>query len=454
VAELEQALDKVAFIAQEHGRAIASLAADQNAPTPPPVTPAREVGDLRFANGRVERWDGSLWVFQELSETPPPVSFLTTIGVSGDAGETSAAATKFALRYSQENVDAIILAGDCNYGLPSEITARNVAWAPFVAAGKCITCEGNHDLDHDGGVAHRQYFTRPTGSSPSPSHLPGCYVTRLPGVAVITLQSGKNTAWVQTVAGGVGIGSPMHQWFLSQLATIEEKWIIVNFHHPAFSPFGGSREHVADLDWPWDSYGVHAVINGHAHASAVCWKDGVCYLNASAVGNIDGRIALSMQGGGGRAWAEWLDTGNASSLILRATPDRLSYEFRNFDDAVNYAGDCMHPKTTPFTWDADVWAPTEAITGSRYVAHAPCTFELESIAVFPGTSDAEIPIEIRIDDVPAFLMNGGFDVQHEQRMVLFRQKITAHAAGDYGGGPVSGLRLAINGRRIAGAQVD
>ena len=296
--------------------------------------------------------------------------------------------------------DAVLLSGDNNYGTPPYIAANN---APLNwALGKLYTAEGNHDLDNDAGVSNRAYFVRPA----SPAGLPGCYVKTLAGglVDLIVLSSGRNTAWTQTVTGGVAVGSPMHAWFLSLLPNLTAPHRVVMFHHPEFTPVTGAHECEPDLAWPWWEYGVTAVINGHSHLTWAGRKRGVLYLNPSATCRQDGVLGAVLQGAGSGAYIEFAEQFGYCICLLHVTPESFQYEFVDDAGITRFAGAAARPQP-PYAPDVyplgDVFADAEALAvGTRYADHLAADFRLDAVRLsvaVPAVGDGYASVNVKVD---------------------------------------------------------
>jgi tartrate-resistant acid phosphatase type 5 len=76
---------------------------------------------------------------------------------------------------------------------------------------------------------------------------------------------------------GTGSDSQQARWLQSQLQTSESPWNLVFLHH---SPFSSSLNHGSDskLQWPYQEWGVSAVIAGHNHNYERLFVDGLTYF--------------------------------------------------------------------------------------------------------------------------------------------------------------------------------
>jgi hypothetical protein len=77
-------------------------------------------------------------------------------------------------------------------------------------------------------------------------------------------------------------GSAQGQWLQAQLALSTSQWKIVVFHHPPYT--SASRGNNVALQWPFQSWGAHAVLNGHEHHYERIMKSGFPYIVSGAGG--------------------------------------------------------------------------------------------------------------------------------------------------------------------------
>ena len=294
--------------------------------------------------------------------------------------------------FLMQQTELIILPGDQNYGASAaDVVPNNAIFGSFPVK----VVEGNHDIDFDGGVALRARFnSRPA----SPPGLPGCYHDVLLDGAVdlVVLQSGRTTSWVQTVVGGVGIGSPMHTWFLSILPTLTAPHLVVAFHHPTWGPVLNDTGRVFEttLDWPWHTYGVKLVLNGHSHLAFTGSKRGVKYITAAATYRQDDTLDATLHGADeDGAVLEWAQDSGYSAAILNVTAGDLSYEFVDPDGRPipGSAGKCgmLSIPSSPETYEV-VGPETDVIEDFSvcYTATVPHYITAAHIAtIVPGQAD-------------------------------------------------------------------
>jgi tartrate-resistant acid phosphatase type 5 len=119
---------------------------------------------------------------------------------------------------------------------------------------------GNHGYTDGGGIsAYLNYFT-------------------LPGAGVISDNSSGKEHYYDFVQGplhffalnsnfqesdGNNSASAQAQWLQTQLALSAAKWKIVYMHHPPYSSARHGSQSV--MQWPYEDWGVTAVIAGHDH---------------------------------------------------------------------------------------------------------------------------------------------------------------------------------------------
>jgi predicted phosphodiesterase len=344
-----------------------------------------DLGTVRQnTDGTFERWDGSTW-------TPVTSSVLrrshARLGLAADTGLSGQAQSAMAAMLLQKGVDAVLLAGDQNYGVPADIGRNNAVWSAFP---NVVAAEGNHDIDYDGGAANRSRFPTPANAAVMPGN-PGCYHTTVGDIDIVVLTSGRRTDWYQSVTGGVGVGSPMHNWFLGRIPQMQCRWRIVMFHIPEFSLVHGANQHDVSIGWPWHEYGVHLVITGHAHISYAAWKNGVCHLNASCAVRRDGRLNDRVRGAGAGVSVGWAREDTAAACVIDATSDKMVFEFFDMTGASMVAGDVE----SPIRSSAIVGLPLDE---NGRAATLPAHFKLQAVQVHGVPAGTEA--HLRVADSP------------------------------------------------------
>lgn len=355
-----------------------------------------------IANGSVA---GAWEEFSPQIEAPEPVVLpaYKCVALIADSGDTTGGVAPLSTLIEGWNPSELLMAGDNNYGTPGQIATKN---APFAwALAKTYTAEGNHDIDTDSGVANRAYFP----AQPSnPAGLPGCYHKVIAGglIDLIVLTSGRNSSWVQTVSGGVAVGSAMHLWFVALLPTLSAPHRVVMFHHPEFSPAFGSQEVESALAWPWAEYGVSLVINGHNHLTWAGRKRGVLYLNPSSTARRDGVLTPALQGAAAGAHLEFHEAYAYCAMALHVTPQALRYEVWDSSGLFLFGGSAGHasPRFAPDVYVlGDIWAPNEPVTVAvRHADYAPDVFRLDRVEVSRAAGDDLVTYQILIDGVDLF----------------------------------------------------
>ena len=190
----------------------------------------------------------------------------------GDYGVNNSTEQAVADLINSWNPDFIITTGDNSYSsTPIDINigkyysqyigSYSGAYGPGAPTNRFFPCIGNHGYSDGGGVsAYLNYFT-------------------LPGAGVITSNTSGKELYYDIVQGpihffainsnsqesdGRNSASIQAQWLQTQLSASTAKWKIVFMHHPPFS----SSKHgsTAILQWPFEDWGVTAVLTGHDHS--------------------------------------------------------------------------------------------------------------------------------------------------------------------------------------------
>jgi hypothetical protein len=193
-----------------------------------------------------------------------------TFAVIGDYGEAGDPALQVAALLKSWNPEFILTTGDNNY----ESGGRNTLWenigqyyCDFIYnpdAPDSLRCEGKATLEgknrffptlgnHDfyNPEDHRPYldfFTLPGGEE--------YYDFTWGPVHFFALNSGEE-------GNAVCCTSDQAEWLMQRLSTSTSPVRIVYFHHPPFS--SGIHGNTPAMQWPFEAWGVDAVISGHNH---------------------------------------------------------------------------------------------------------------------------------------------------------------------------------------------
>jgi predicted phosphodiesterase len=195
---------------------------------------------------------------QPLTTPPPervtrvkdPTFELVVIGDYGSGDETEEAVAADVRRWvERHHTDAIVTTGDNVYPEGDEQFFEEAWFEPYgwvEDEGLPVFASlGNHDFEADEGRDIIDLFD-----------LPGSYYeTEIRDADIYVLNSNEVDEKVQK------------EWLEDRLATSDERWQIVAFHHPAFScSKHGSTPRVIRHWVPlFEEYGVDLVLNGHDH---------------------------------------------------------------------------------------------------------------------------------------------------------------------------------------------
>jgi tartrate-resistant acid phosphatase type 5 len=161
------------------------------------------------------------------------------------------------------NPDHILALGDNNYDNGAAATIDpNIgkyfhdyiypytgSYGAGAAANKFWACLGNHDWIAAGAAPYLNYFAFPNNER---------YYDFVQGpVHFFSLDSDPNEP------DGNTSSSTQANWLMTKLAASSSPWNIVFFHHPPFS--SGQHGNNANMNWPFQAWGAHAVISGHDH---------------------------------------------------------------------------------------------------------------------------------------------------------------------------------------------
>lgn len=193
-------------------------------------------------------WRGS---FRTLPAEGEPLR----LAVVGDTGSGCEDALSVRDAILAADPDAVLHTGDTAYywGNGEDILIRYyAALQPLLASRPVYVALGNHDVRVDGGAAALELIERPV--SPRDRRW---YALDQGPARVIALDTNAN----------FGPGSAQHTWLVEQLASAEDRWLLVFFHHPPYTTthHGDDPRVIEELCPLFDAYGVDLVFCGHAH---------------------------------------------------------------------------------------------------------------------------------------------------------------------------------------------
>jgi hypothetical protein len=202
--------------------------------------------------------------------------------VIGDFGQAGAPAAAVATMVKSWQPDFMITTGDNNYLVGSAQTIdTNVgqyysdyiypyqgAYAASKGPNRFFPALGNHDWMTRQGQPYLDYF--PISSSPANTGSSGNerYYDFIQGpVHFFVLNSDPHAI------------TPIKEqaaWLEAQLATSQSAWQIVYFHHPPYS--SGWHGNEPQMQLPFHTWGVDAVLAGHDHNYERLMRDGLPYF--------------------------------------------------------------------------------------------------------------------------------------------------------------------------------
>ncbi len=192
-----------------------------------------------------------------------------TFAVIGDYGQNSTEEGQVAAMIKTWGVDFIITTGDNNYTFGSRSSLKkNItkyygdfiynpdAPADLQCHGKAaqekinrfFPSPGNHDNYTKGMKPYLEYFNLP-GDKKN-------YDFTWGPVEFFSINTGKD-------ADINCCDAPESKWLQSELFKSKTPFKFVYFHHPPYSP--GEHGNATKMQWPYDKWGVDAVLSGHEH---------------------------------------------------------------------------------------------------------------------------------------------------------------------------------------------
>ena len=210
----------------------------------------------------------------ETSANPEEPIRFAVIGDFGLAGPDELAV---AALIDSWQVDFIITTGDNNYpNGEAETIDENIGqyyhayignyqgeFGPGSPENRFFPSIGNHDWNRQVGYEpYVTYFSLPGNER--------YYDIVVESVHLFFLNSDTNEL------DGVGRSSVQAEWLQTALADSSEAWQLAVFHHPAYS--SGRHTSTEWMQWPFEEWGVDAVLAGHDHLYERLEVDGIPYF--------------------------------------------------------------------------------------------------------------------------------------------------------------------------------
>lgn len=251
----------------------------------------------------------------------PPASPEAPIrfAVIGDFGEDGPDEARVADLVKSWNVDFIVTTGDNNYpdGESSTIDANvgkyyadfigdyKGAYGPGSPDNRFWPCPGNHDWYTPGLGPYLDYFTLP--------HNERYYDVDLGLVHLFSLDSDTHEP------DGVDIASVQAAWLEKKLAASTSCFDLVILHDPPYSSsLHGPTE---EVQWPFEEWGVEAVIAGHDHTYERL-EVGVTPYFVNGLGGASRSLFFNVQPGSKIRYNE-----DFGAMLITATSAEIRYAF-------------------------------------------------------------------------------------------------------------------------------
>lgn len=258
----------------------------------------------------------------------------TVLAAFGDYGVDDANELAVANLVKGWTPDGILALGDNNYETGSASTIdENVGKYfadyiyPYLGSYDSTATEnkfwpvlGNHDLDTDDGGPYTEYFPAPISQR--------FYDVVIGNVHIFAINSGINTAGALVEDAGNSSTSVQAEYIREKMIRSTAKWKLVILHHPPYTNGSSYTPGIANLRWPFETWGADAVLSGHSHVYERIEKSGFPYYVVGTGGRtLDSFIASPVDQKVGYV-------AKHGALKITATCTDLSFEFINTDGTV------------------------------------------------------------------------------------------------------------------------
>src|SRR5262245_12271734 len=185
------------------------------------------------------------------------------VAVIGDYGLAGADEASVAALIASWGPNFIVTTGDNNYyyGASSTID-QNIgqyyhnyispykgSYGAGATTNRFFPSLGNHDWEAAGAQPYLDYFTLPGNER--------YYDVVLGPIHFFMIDSDPSEP------DGITVESAQASWLRGRLAASSARWKVVVFHHPPYS--SGPHGSAPAMQWPFEAWGAHAVLNGHDH---------------------------------------------------------------------------------------------------------------------------------------------------------------------------------------------
>jgi hypothetical protein len=266
-----------------------------------------------------------------VAATPTTNESTTVLAAFGDYGVDDANELAVANLVKGWSPNGILALGDNNYETGSASTIdTNVGKYfadyiyPYLGSYDSTATEnkfwpvlGNHDLDTDAGGPYTEYFPAPISQR--------FYDVVIGNVHVFAINSGINTAGTLVETAGNTSTSIQAEYIRDKIIRSTAKWKLVILHHSPYTNGSTYTPGLSQLRWPFESWGVDAVLSGHSHVYERIEKSGFPYYVVGTGGRaLDTFIASPVDQKSGSVAAH-------GALKITATCKEISFEFINVE---------------------------------------------------------------------------------------------------------------------------
>lgn len=266
-----------------------------------------------------------------LDAAPAAVPSTVHFAVIGDYGYASANEAAVASLVINWNPDFIITVGDNNYpnGDGSTIDPNvgqyyknfiypyTGGYTPTVTITQNLFFPslGNHDWDTASATAYLTYFTLPGNER--------YYDFTWGPVHFFAIDSDPREP------SGNTITSTQAVWLNAKLATAQDTWNLVYFHHTPYSS-GTTHGSTLAMQWPYQAWGASAVLAGHEHNYERIVKSGFPYF----VNGLGGRSIYTFTNSFISGSVFHFDA-TYGAMLVTADDAAINFKFYAITDTVN-----------------------------------------------------------------------------------------------------------------------
>lgn len=261
--------------------------------------------------------------YPDITEEPTGTRF----AVIGDYGDAGASAANVADMVKQWQPDFIVTTGDNNYEIGSQrtidtnigqyyseyISPYHGSYVAGVGQNRFFPVLGNHDWLSNNAQPYLNYFPIDESTANTQSSNTERYYD--------FIQGSVHFFMLESVPDNTDYMDEQVEWLREQISQSETAWQIVVMHHAPYSSGARHGSHPS-LQYPYQEWGVDAVLAGHDHVYERFNIDGIPYFVNGLGGKSLRRFKFTPEPNSESRFSQ-----NYGAMFINAIDTQLSFAF-------------------------------------------------------------------------------------------------------------------------------